>query len=161
MWSYSSTSNNNDKHSNEKLISEAIVILPYTKLSLGIPCNLRVPFRNAANDLTGAASFSFQFSSIASSDTTNTDSNGIGNDITTTTTTYVNTTTTLVVPETKTEPLSPAQLCIFFTEGFIASSSWKGAFSDIFFECTLVPPNNDDKGLLVSRNPKPGTSILY
>ena len=52
--------------------------------------------------------------------------------------------------------MSPSQIGIYFTEGYLSDPSWKGAFTDVFFECTLIPPSNDGKGLLIDRNPKPG-----
>jgi hypothetical protein len=43
MWSISSnsSSSNGDKNTGERLISEAIIVLPSSTLALGVPCNLR------------------------------------------------------------------------------------------------------------------------
>ena len=42
MWSMSSSSStNNDNNTSERLISEAIIVLPSPTLALGVPCNLR------------------------------------------------------------------------------------------------------------------------
>ena len=47
-----------------------LILISYFSLSKGIPCNLRVPFRNTAsnsNELFGSSAFCFQFTSLVSS----------------------------------------------------------------------------------------------